>query len=1148
MSKNNPTPNQIAGQIIAADPTQSVWVGANAGTGKTRVLIDRILRLLLERVPATRILCLTFTKAAAAEMANRLSTQLGAWAVSPDEILIPELTQMIGREPEKNVISTARQLFAQTLDTPGGLKIRTIHSFCESLLGRFPIEAKVAPHFSVIDERTASELRFEARDNLMRRAGTDERKIQKAFSFIAGLVDEDEFESLMESIDGNRHHLKKLLHRHGGAKGLGRSVRVRLGVSNKASETSIIAEKIGRDDAALICAADGLDQGSTTDLKKAVAIRAFIKATTNSDILTTYGPYKSIFITQAGTPTARLATKSAEKAEPSVVDILLDEQNRIIDVDDRLKGLRIAEATEALVLVGENLIQAYGDLKSYRALLDYDDLVLKARDLLGDGRVSWVHYKLDGGIDHILVDEAQDTSPEQWEVIAALASEFFSGEDAGVDGRVLERTIFAVGDQKQSIYSFQGADPIKFAKMRIYFSERAKAVERRWQSVELTLSFRSVWTILNTVDSIFTGKGAPEGLQVEDEPIRHLSFRDGQAGLIELWPTMTPDEVTEDDPWDAPLDQMSKKSPAARLAEKIAYTLSDWFKNGKKLGSTGHAIQPGDVMILLRRRGDFAEEMVRQLKQRQIPVSGSDRMVLLDQMAIMDLIAVGRFALLPEDDLNTAIVLKSPFLGLDDDDLFDLAYGRNIGVTVWEQLRKKRSESKKYADAAAWLERLASGADFTPPFEFYGRLLGEGHGRHNLLARLGPDAADPIDEFLNLALSFERDHPPSLESFLHWLAAGNTQIKRDLEHGRGEVRVMTVHGAKGLQANVVFLPDTCVTPNSRLDSRLYWEKTGDDPLLFWPVIKDNEERVCGALRDQAKENTLNEYNRLLYVALTRAQDQVYVCGWETSRGRSEGCWYDLVKRGLQDQDAETFALEDGSKGLRLQSAQVEAPDNTGPVSEIGASYVALPEWITSPPPAEPLPPSPLNPSRPENEDPPVRSPLGDGDGARFKRGTLIHRLLETLPNLPPADWGGALKRYLSLETHELSPEQQAEIATETLAVLTDSELSVLFGSKSVAEVPLVGKVGDGASARIISAQIDRLVMDDVRIIIVDYKTNRPPPMDEAQVVPQYLRQMALYRAALRRIYPDRRVEAVLLWTDAPRAMWLSEAVLDRYEP
>ncbi len=1150
MAAPAPTPDQIAGQIIAADPTQSVWVGANAGTGKTRVLITRILRLLLSGVPPTKILCLTFTKAAAAEMANRLSVQLGAWAVMEAPKLVRELTSLTGHAPDEEAQRIARQLFAETLDTPGGLKIRTIHSFCESLLGRFPIEAGVAPHFTVIDERTANELRLEARDYLMRRASTGNNDIQKAFDFIAGLVDEEGFEGLMQAIDSNRHHLQHMLSLHGGAEGLALAVRQRLGVAPDDNQASLITERTGRNDAALLRAADALDQGSARDQEKAGVIRSWLAVDQEAEVLALYPAYKSIFVTKTGTPAAesRLTTKAVREVDPGVVDILLIEQARIIDLENRLKGLRIAEATQALIRVGETLIGAYGDMKAYRALLDYDDLILKARDLLGDGRVSWVHYKLDGGIDHILVDEAQDTSPEQWEVIAALASEFFSGEGADMEGRVLERTIFAVGDQKQSIYSFQGADPAKFSEMRHFFEDRAKAASRRWQSVELSLSFRSVWTILGAVDAVFAGDGAPAGLQVEDKPIRHLSSRDGQAGLIELWPTMTPDEATKDDPWDAPLDQMSQKSPPARLAEKIAETLAGWFSNAEPLASTGRPIQPGDVMILLRRRGEFAEEMVRQLKQRRIPVAGSDRMVLLDQMAVMDLVAIGHFALLPEDDLNTAVVLKTPFIGLDDDDLFDLAYDRAKTVTLWQRLRDKRSEKPAYEAAAKTLEALARDADYIPPYEFYAQLLGEGRGRHHLLARLGPDAADPIDEFMSLALAFERDHPPSLEGFLHWLEAGNTQIKRDLEQGHGEVRVMTVHGAKGLQANVVFLPDTCVTPDARQDTRLYWDASGPEPLMFWPVVKDNEETLCGELREQVRRDAIEEYSRLLYVALTRAQDRVYVCGWEGKHGRSDGCWYDLVERGLRQQGALPLTMDDGREGLRLENPQTAAPDNTDQRAGNDMSDAALPHWTQSPPPAEPTPPSPLNPSRPDSDDPPIRSPLGDDDGARFKRGLLIHRLLESLPDLPPKTWAATAARYLALATHELDDTQQTEICAETLAVLNDPQLAVLFGPQSRAEVPLVGAVGSGAGSGVISAQIDRLVITDSRILIVDYKTNRPPPLDEADVAPQYLRQMALYRAALRGIYPTLPVQCVLLWTDAPRAMWLSDAALAPYEP
>lgn len=1145
-----PTPQQIRGQKQAADPKQSVWVGANAGTGKTRVLIERILRLMLEGVPPEKILCLTFTKAAAAEMANRLSDQLGAWAVMDADKLDDTLTELCGHKPTEATLGTARRLFAQTLDTPGGLKIRTIHSFCESLLGRFPIEAKIAPHFTVIDERTANELRLEARDHLMRGASSQPTDIQNAFSFIAGQVDESGFETLMMALDSHRHQLAAMLHRHGGAQGLTSAIRQKLGLRETDTETSLLQDDQARNDGALKRAADALAQGSSTDQKKSDAIVAYLNAQTQPERHLAYPPYKSIFITQKGAPTSekRLTTNAVKGLFPGIIGVLLDEQQRMLELENRLKALKIVEATEALVLVGQTLIEAYGELKAHRALLDYDDLILKARDLLGDGRVSWVHYKLDGGIDHILVDEAQDTSPEQWEVIAALASEFFSGEGAIDPDRTVDRTVFAVGDQKQSIYSFQGADPAKFAEMRAFFSESAMAAERRWQSVELTLSFRSVWAILKTVDQVFTGDGAPEGLQADDTPIHHISFRDGQAGLIELWPALTPDDEREEDAWDAPLDQMSQKSPAARLAERVADTLAGWFENREILASQGRPIEPGDVMILLRRRGDFAEEMVRQLKVRQIPVSGSDRMVLLDQMAIMDLMAIGHFVLLPEDDLNTAIVLKTPFLGLEDDDLFELAHGREKTRSLWQHLRDKRTDKEKFSQAADWLERLLARADFTPPYEFYAQLLGPDNGRQKLLSRLGPDAADPIDEFMNLALSFERDHPPGLEGFLHWLEAGNTEIKRDLEQGQGEVRVMTVHGAKGLQAGVVFLPDTCSTPDARLDTRLYWDRSDADPLMFWPVVKDNEETVCQGLRDRATKLALEEYNRLLYVALTRAEDRVYVAGWETKSGRSDGCWYDAVERGLRAQNADEITYFDGSVGLRLVSEQTVPPAKPDEVLETDGPAEDLPRWSQTPPPPEPTPSLPLNPSRPEGEDPPIRSPLGDDDGARFKRGLLIHRLLQTLPDLPAAQRRDAATRYLGQESHELSAEQQSEIARETLSVLEKPDLALLFGPQSRAEVPLVGTVGDGEETGVISAQIDRLVITDSQIIIVDYKTNRPPPLNEADVAPVYLRQMALYRAALKGIYPGVRVDCVLLWTDGPSAMWLSDGVLAPYEP
>jgi len=1127
-------------QVTAADPGRSVWVSANAGTGKTWVLINRILRLLLAGVEPTKILCLTFTKAAAAEMANRLNERLGKWSVMAGPDLARDLEDLTLEAPDAKTLATARRLFATTLDTPGGLKIRTIHSFCESLLGRFPVEAGLAPHFNVVDERIAGDLRTEARDRLMSSAGRSNEGLDAAFAALAGMVDEAGFQRVMIELDSDRHRLAAMLDRWRGIDGVDEALRRHLGLGSGDTADSLISAGAGTDRNGLLRAATALAGGSKTDQARGDAIRGWIDIDTVSFI-----DYRAAFIKKDGSGRAKLATQAVEGADPGAVDILLAEQQRLLDLDDRLKGLRTVEATRVLLTIGAALIATYETLKAERALLDYDDLILKARDLLADGRVAWVHFKLDGGIDHILVDEAQDTSPQQWDVIAALADEFFAGMGAGDDDRELERTVFAVGDPKQSIYSFQGADPARFAAMRAFFRERAGGVREAWDEIELALSFRSVWTVLGAVDQVFEPDPARDGLGEAERPIRHLSSRDGQAGLIELWPPLAPDDVAEEDPWDAPLDQMSAKSPAFRLAERIAVTIGDWLAAGDVLKSAGRPIEAGDIMILVRTRGRFAEEMVRQLKQRHIPVAGSDRMVLTDQIAVMDLIAAGRFALLPDDDLNTAVLLKSPLCGLDDDDIFRLAHGR--AGSVWTSLFTKRGADRRFETAAGRLETWLARADYQPPFEFYSELLGADGGRRRLLSRLGPDADDPIDEFLNLALAFERDHAPSLEGFLHWIETGGTQIKRDLEHGGGEVRVMTVHGAKGLQSNIVFLPDTCSLPDVRHGARLYWTETEAAPLALWPAIKDNEGALCRELAGRKTAEAAREYRRLLYVAMTRAKDRLYVCGWEGKRTRPEGCWYDLIAAGMKTlPGAEGTELADGTKVLRVRSLQAMPADQTGAERMGSAVEAGLPAFVALPPMPEPAPPVPLAPSRPAGDDPPVQSPFEDGAENRFRRGLLIHRLLEILPALDPSGREAAALRFLDQPGHGLSKGEQADIAAETLRVLTDPHFAELFGPGSLAEVPLTGQVGGNETGGVISAQIDRIVVTEEAVLIVDYKTNRPPPKTADGVSEVYRRQMAAYTAALESVFPEHRIRAFLLWTDGPSIMELPEEILAPY--
>ena len=1141
-----------AAQVVAADPTQSVWVSANAGTGKTHVLIERILRLLLAGTPPRRILALTFTKAAAAEVANRLSGRLGDWAAISDSALVEELRKLFNRPPTVDELATAPRLFARTLEAPEGLGVRTIHSFAESLLGRFPIEAQVAPHFAVIDERRAAEMRSEAQGRILAAAASGETAIGDAMAHLAGLVGAEDFQKLMADLDKQRGRLRRALAAAGGRDGLLARLRRAQNITASDTRATVIAAATrgnAFDKAGLERAAAALAKGGKSDKPRAEAIRRWLKLDATRRAETFIDDYATIFVTQKLEPVAEknLVTKKAKEADPEAAGILLDEQDRVASVMAKLKSVAIAEATAALLTVGEAMVAAYEEIKRACALRDYDDLIADAGRLLAtDDGVSWVHYKLDGGIDHVLVDEAQDTSPDQWHVVERLAGDFFSGRGARDDDRPSPRTVFAVGDEKQSIFSFQGADPAVFGRLRDHFRKRLAGIGRRLQEVELERSHRSASAVLKVVDKAFENPAARDGLSFDAHPILHHTERAGQAGLVELWPTLKPDDEPETRPWDWPFDKPSPESPRVRLADKIAATIRSWLDRGEILESAARPIEPGDIMILVRSRGTFADQMVKALERRDIPVAGRDRLKLLDHIAVMDLVAAGRFALLPEDDLNTATVLKGPFAGFDDKALFDLAHGRK--TTLWETLKARAGERPDFAVAratlAAWLER----ADFTPPFEFYSRLLGPDGGRRQLFARLGAEVAEPVEGFLAQALDFERDHQPSLQAFLYWLELGNTEIKREMERGRDEVRVLTVHGAKGLEAGIVFLPDTCSLPDARLDPHIHWRHGGkdDDEIMLWRPAKGDEDALAAALHSTARADIEREYRRLLYVAMTRARDRLYICGFENKRGRDDGCWYDLIEPAVRALGAETTPAS-GETVVRVAEAQTAPPDGRM-ARPAKAEAESSPAWALADPAPEPEPAKPLTPSRPIEDEPAVSSPLGRDDGERFKRGLIVHRLLQSLPNLAPDRREAAVRAFVSRPALALAEDAQGEIVAETLAVLSDPAFAHLFQPGSLAEVPIAGLVGDGAGARAISGQVDRLVVTDETVTVVDFKTNRPPPEKEDDVAPAYLRQMAAYRWALAKIYPGRVVEAVLLWTAGPRLMPLSARILDAHSP
>ena len=666
-------------QRRASDPAVSAWVGASAGAGKTKLLTDRVLRLMLSGTTPDKILCITFTKAAAAEMANRLNLTLSRWAVASDDDLTASLSDLTGEPPGTEVQRDARRLFARVLDAPGGMKIQTIHAFCQSLLRRFPVEARLAPHFEPMDERQAADLLQQAANA---RLGDPDDATRSALDRVAREVGEGEFTDLMAELMRERATVARLLSELGGIDGLGAAVRDALGVTADATDGDLVAQAVADanvDTPALLAAVSALRTGSTEDQKRAAKIAAWLGDPDRR--AAEIDAYQDAFLTKEGTIRKRLITAGTAAAHPNAPVTLTQEAERLLALGERRRSLAVAEATQALFAVGAAIVAAYEAAKQRRQALDYDDLILRSRDLLRrPGVAPWVLFKLDGGIDHILVDEAQDTSPAQWEIIAALADEFFAGEGSRSEGR----TVFAVGDEKQSIFSFQGADPEAFVRMRKHFADRVRTSQRKWRPVDLHLSFRSTDAVLRMVDAVFSDPAAREGVVAEGAAVRHFAFRWGDAGSVELWPSLGPESVEPDAPWTPPVRQGRAEASEVRLANNLAATLRGWLDDREIVPSRGRTILPGDIMILVRRRGRLFVELVRALKENGVPVAGVDRLVVSDQLVVMDLLALGEFLLLPEDDLTLATVLKTPLIGISEDQLLGLASGRS--GRLWEAL------------------------------------------------------------------------------------------------------------------------------------------------------------------------------------------------------------------------------------------------------------------------------------------------------------------------------------------------------------------------------------------------------------------------------------------------------------------------------
>lgn len=1134
----------------ASSPFGSAWVSANAGSGKTFVLSRRVVRLLLAGTDPGRILCLTFTKAAAAEMAKRVFATLANWTMVSDEALRHEIIEIGGSTPDAQALAAARRLFARALDTPGGLKIQTIHAFCERLLHQFPFEANVPGHFEILDDRGALALKDEARRQIVAQAaGDSDRPLGRALTCVLTHASDMVYQEALAGLIGERDRLQSWLEAAGGIEPALAQLRSHLALGGADTpetlrQTILTESLIDRESVDrlydLLC-----ESSRATDTRAAARLAPCVSSSSEHERIVAW----LAFFTTANGKLRRsnsLVTRSIRDSWPELEDRLDEEATRLAALLDRVKAAECFETTAALVRLGAAAIGEYQRLKATRGCLDFDDLIYKTVELLSkSGAARWVQYKLDRGLDHILVDEAQDTSPRQWQVIQALAEDFFSG--LGASDAV--RTVFAVGDEKQSIFSFQGAVPAWFSRVQRELGGKARAAAQRFDDVQLHLSYRSTQIVLSAVDAVFDPHRVRTGVTGETEWPFHTAARRHDLGRVTVWPLIEPPERVEPDDWAAPLDHLSQKSPELRLADRIATTIKDWLVTGETLEGTGAPITPGDILILTRTRGAQTDAIIRSLKSRGVPVAGADRLRLGEHIAVMDMMALGRVMLLPEDDLSLAAVLKSPFVGLSEEALYRVAHGRS--ASLWAALAT--SDEVTARDARARLEAWMSEADWRSPFDFFAHILGPADGRRAFMRRLGTEAEDVIDEFLAQALVYEKTETPSLQGFLAWLESAPTEIKRDTDTRRDEIRIMTVHGAKGLEADVVFLVDTGAAPvHASHDPRIV--ALSDDPdesapaPLVWMRGKRAMPKAVASHLDALRRRSADEYRRLLYVAMTRARDRLYVCGTKKRNTDGECGWHALVhdalapeSRRVESEDGRLVALEWRAADVTAFRKEDKKGDSEDPE--------AIPNWALQPAPPSEAEVQRLAPSAAGSEanaqtlfGAPTDSEPSGVDAMR--RGRLIHRLLQSLPDHPRDARLDVGRRYLDTVAPDLA---EVVALDDIMAILDDPRFAPLFGPGSRAEVDVAGSLSLPGGERAVSGRIDRLAVSDETVYIVDYKTNRPAPGRLADVPRDYVVQLSLYRRLLAKLYPDRSITAGLLWTEIPMLMQVPEESLDAAE-
>lgn len=1124
-------------QAKAVEPRDSVWLSASAGTGKTQVLSARVLRLLL--TPGVRpenLLCLTFTKAGAAEMAERVNAVLASWVRMKPEALAADLIA-IGEEPTPECQARARTLFASVLDCPGGgLRIDTIHAFAQWLLSAFPEEAGLVPGTRAMEDRDRELLAHRVlSDLLVEWEERGEREPVEALEELSLRMGPDKARAwLMRCAEARDVWLGPGGWQEPMRERVERLVGLEAG-SGPETVAALCADEVFDCAALRRCLEINRAWGTASAAKALDAIEAWLAGDGTARAEACEKLAKAL-LTQNGEPKW---LKNLEKFDMNYRGMVERVRDCIEAVRRQRALLAQVEVLTPALTVGRRFALAWDEAKAREGLVDFDDLIRQAAALLATpGLGEWIRYKLDRQIDHVLVDEAQDTNKGQWDIIKALTDDFFSGEGQR-DGKL--RTVFVVGDYKQAIFRFQGTSPENFSLAKAEFARaidawaegldalRLPRGARRLRDLGLGRSYRTSKPVLEFVDRAIAAIG-PESFGLDKAPEPHIG--DDRPGLVTLWNPVTARPDDEDD-GEGPESWPSE--PERRMADRIAAQIRALVGNFPLAKGELRMAGPGDIMVLVRKRRELAGLIVARLHAAGIPVAGVDRLRLGAPLAVKDLMAALRFAAQPLDDLSLASLLVSPLVGWSQEDL--LAHGyRAKGVPLWDHLHRSG-----HPDVPMLLELLRR-ADFEPPQALlHWLLVGPWDGRRKLVARLGREANDPIDELLNAALAYASAHTPSLQGFIQWFDAGEGELKREPGASEGLVRVMTVHGAKGLQAPIVILADATGNPESSPTRGLALIEEASGLVVPVPDLQKGEKagRVAEA-EEKAKREEREEHWRLLYVAMTRAEEALFIGGALGKRETEPApdSWYARLAPLMTGEP-----LADPIWGARVEwGTRAPVPPEKGRPGPQAA--VALPDWMLRPIGPEPRPPRPLAPSSAGEEqgaEPPLRS---EALAVAARRGVLIHRLLERLPDIVPAERQARAWAWLERNAGDLSEAERAEILGHAVAVISEPHWAGLFGPSALAEVPLAATVG----GQVIAGTADRLLVEPGRVLVADFKTARRPPTSLAEVPLATIRQMAAYAAALGAIYPGRQIEAAVLYTQTPQLIALPADLLEAHKP